>query len=386
MPQRRIRVLIVDDSALARKVLASHLAADPEIEVVDTAVDAYAARDKILELNPDVLTLDIEMPRLDGLSFLKLLMKHRPMPVIVVSSLTRDNSTKVLEAFQAGALEVVPKPGGPSSTASDGHLLAAKIKAAFQAKLRLPSARPEFLARPHTGPPSAPCTSPMSGRSNPSPADSLNAADHSHLQSGPPRQYGNNQVILMGASTGGTEALRDVLTNLSGSLPGICVVQHIPAQFSAAFADRLNSQCALEVREAQQGDKVQPGLVLVAPGGQHLVLRRGRGNLFVELNNGPLVHHQRPSVDILFDSAVRAGAGPHVLAVLLTGMGSDGATGMLKLKDAGATTVAQDEASCVVFGMPREAIRLGGAQHILSLEQMAPFIERYASDVSVQSP
>lgn len=187
----------------------------------------------------------------------------------------------------------------------------------------------------------------------------------------------------MGASTGGTEALKEVLTHLSGNLPGICIVQHIPAHFSRAFAERLNGLCQLEVREAKNGDRVQPGLALVAPGGFHLLLRRTGGIYTVELNEGPMVHHQRPAVDILFDSAVRAGAAPTTLALLLTGMGADGAAGMLKLKEAGAATVAQDEASCVVFGMPREAIRLGAAQKVLPLEQMAGHIERYASDVAV---
>lgn len=187
----------------------------------------------------------------------------------------------------------------------------------------------------------------------------------------------------MGASTGGTEALKDVLTKLSPNLPGICIVQHIPAHFSRAFADRLNNQCALEVREAKNGDVVRPGLALIAPGGFHMVLRKSASGYLVELNEGPMVHHQRPAVDILFDSAVRAGAGPHSLALLLTGMGADGAAGMLSLKNAGATTVAQDEASCVVFGMPREAIRLGAAQKVLPLDQMHMCIERYATDVAL---
>lgn len=186
----------------------------------------------------------------------------------------------------------------------------------------------------------------------------------------------------MGASTGGTEALKLVLTSLSNTLPGICIVQHIPAQFSKAFADRLNQLCALEVREAKHGDKIQPGLALIAPGGFHMVLRRAGATYLVELSEGPPVHHQRPAVDVLFDSAARTGAGPNTLALLLTGMGADGAAGMLKLKETGATTVAQNEESCVVFGMPREAIRLGAAQKVLPLSQMAPFIERYASEVA----
>lgn len=374
MLQRPIRVLIVDDSALVRKVLADSLAHDPEIEVVGTAIDPYVARDKILELNPDVLTLDIEMPRMDGLSFLRLVMKHRPMPVIIISSLTTSGSAKALEALQAGAIDVMAKPSGSYSASSDGAELAAKIKAGFQAKVRARTGHTIFSPPARSRIVSAPASA--------SPLNNPAALRAPSEPQGPLRQFSSKQIILMGASTGGTEALRTVLTNLSGNLPGICVVQHIPAHFSKAFADRLNQLCAFEVREAQHGDRVRPGLALIAPGGYHMVLRRAGASYIVELNDGPQVHHQRPAVDVLFDSAVRAGAGPNALALLLTGMGADGAAGMLKLKEARAFTVAQNEESCVVFGMPREAIRLGAAQKILSLEQMAPFIERYATEVA----
>ena len=374
MPSRPIRVLIIDDSALVRKVLTESLATDPEIEVVGTAIDPYVARDKIRQLNPDVLTLDLEMPRMDGLSFLKLVMKHRPMPVIIISSLKADGSARALEALQAGAVDVVAKPGSAYSAAADGAALAAKIKAAFQARVRSPSGT---TARAREGAASTLTTAPTLCPPN------LETAGEGRQASGPGRHCSSKQIILMGASTGGTEALTVVLTNLSGTLPGICIVQHIPAYFSGAFAERLNHLCPFEVREASHGDKVQPGLALVAPGGRHLVLRRAGATYEVELNDGPQVHHQRPSVDVLFDSAARAGAGPHALALLLTGMGADGAAGMLKLKEAGATTVAQNEESCVVFGMPREAIRLGAAQTILPLEQMATFIQRYAIDVAI---
>jgi len=371
MQKRRIRVLIVDDSALVRKILAESLAADPEIEVVGTAADAYVARDKILQLNPDVLTLDIEMPRMDGLSFLKLVMKHRPMPVIIISSLTTASSAKALEALQAGAVEVLAKPAGTLSAAGDGADLSAKIKAAFQARL-LP--RSGSLTRPaQPEPPRPGLPAPRLSGAVPQPARTI---------TGPPRQYSSKQIILMGASTGGTEALKLLLTNLTDTLPGICIVQHIPAYFSRAFAERLNQHCAMEVREAVHGDRVRPGLALVAPGGQHLVLRGGVQGYVIELSDGPRVHHQRPSVDILFDSAARAGAGPHALALLLTGMGTDGAAGMLKLKESGATTVAQNEESCVVFGMPREAIRLGAAQKVLPLEQMAAFVESHSTEAA----
>lgn len=376
MASRRIRVLIVDDSALVRKALTDGLGADPEIEVVGTAIDPYVARDKILQLNPDVITLDIEMPRMDGLSFLKLIMQHRPMPVIIISSLTTGGSGKALEALQAGAVDIMAKPNGSYSASSDSAALCAKVKAAFAAKIRVRTGNTSGVTRPAPAPPS-PATPPPPSALRPP------AFAPVRPQSGAGRNFSHKQIILMGASTGGTEALKTVLTSLSGNLPGICIVQHIPAHFSRAFAERLNGLCQLKVREAKHGDRVQPGLALIAPGGFHLVLRRTGGVYTVDLNEGPMVHHQRPAVDILFDSAVRAGAAPSALALLLTGMGADGAAGMLKLKEGGATTVAQDEASCVVFGMPREAIRLGAAQKILPLDQMAGCIERYASEVAL---
>ncbi len=381
MPDRRIKVLIVDDSAVVRKVLTDGLAAFPDIEVVGTAIDPYVARDKILSLQPDVLTLDIEMPRMDGLSFLKLLMKHRPMPVIVISSLTSSGSTHALEALQYGAVDVVAKPSGSYSAQADCGELASKIKAAFQARVRRTPASFEPATRPV--PPAATPAPPLSAPGvRPITSPVLGSAALVRNVKRPGRQYSSKQIILMGASTGGTEALKKVLTELSPDLPGICIVQHIPAHFSRAFAERLNGLCPYEVREARQGDRVQPGLALIAPGGFHMVLRRSNNVYMVELNEGPPLHHQRPAVDVLFDSAVKAGAGPHALALVLTGMGADGAAGLLKLKEAGAATVAQDEASCVVFGMPREAIRLGGAQKVLSLDQMSSYIERHSTEAA----
>ncbi len=379
MPDRRIKVLIVDDSAVVRKVLTEGLAGFPEIEVVGTAIDPYVARDKILSLQPDVLTLDIEMPRMDGLSFLKLLMKHRPMPVIVISSLTSSGSTHALEALQYGAVDVVAKPNGSYSAQADCGELAGKIKAAFQARVRRTPAT-TFEPAVKAAPPPVGAPTPHGVR--PAGAPILGSAALARNAKRPTRQYSSKQIILMGASTGGTEALKKVLTELSPDLPGICIVQHIPAHFSRAFAERLNGLCPYEVREARHGDRVQSGLALIAPGGFHMVLRRSNNVYLVELNEGPPIHHQRPAVDVLFDSAVKAGAGPHALALVLTGMGADGAAGLLKLKEAGATTVAQDEASCVVFGMPREAIRLGGAQKVLSLDQMSSFIERHSTEAA----
>jgi len=350
MKTKPIRVLVVDDSALARKIITNSLAAFPEIEIVGTAIDPYGAREKILALNPDVVTLDIEMPRMDGITFLKLIMKHRPMPVIIMSSLTTTGSQKAMEALQAGAIDVMEKPGGTYSAHADGSRLAEKIIAAASARVRpqledsAPFHRPTEL-QPRT--------------------------KTSANQSFSPRK-----IILLGASTGGTEALKHVLLSMHGGLPGICIVQHIPAYFSKAFADRLNQICPMEVREAQDGDNVKPGLALIAPGGFHMVLKWRSDHYQVELNQGPTIHYQRPAVDILFDSAVRAGAGEDAVAAVLTGMGADGAAGLLRLRQAGAQTVAQDEETSVVFGMPREAIRLGAAQQVLPLERIGLYLEK----------
>lgn len=371
----RIRTLIVDDSALVRKVVTDSLARHPEVEVVGTAVDPYAARDKILALDPDVMTLDIEMPRMDGLTFLKLIMKHRPMPVVIMSSLTTLGSSKALEALQAGAVEVVGKPSGAYSAVEASELVA-KIRAAAHSRYRRqPAAGGSTTPVSQTDltPPPARAVAPAVGAVRAKPV------------AGPgSRRYPARPLILLGASTGGTEALKVVLTSLRGDLPGICIVQHIPAYFSAAFADRLNQLCELEVAEARRGEVVRPGRALVAPGGQHLLLRWTGAGYTVDLNTGPPVHHQRPAVDVLFDSAVKAGAAPHVLGMVMTGMGSDGAAGLLRLREAGAQTAAQDEQSCVVFGMPREAIRMGAAQEVLPLERFAARIERYADSVALR--
>jgi two-component system, chemotaxis family, protein-glutamate methylesterase/glutaminase len=354
MAIKRIRTLIVDDSAVVRKLLTERLSQDPEIEVVGSATDPYVARDKIRELNPDVLTLDIEMPRMDGLTFLKILMKHHPLPVIVISSLTKEGSDKSLEALQAGAVDVLPKAGGSYSVCLDTAVLAEMIKAAARARVH-----------PNVLPPAAPVGRTVRVSSS---AGATTVC-----------RYRPRQIILMGASTGGTEALREILTQLPADVPGICIVQHIPPVFSLAFAERLNQLCQFEVHEAKHGDRVQPGLALVAPGGYHMVLKWDGTHHSVELNQGPMVHHQRPAVDVLFSSAARVGSSPHALAVLCTGMGSDGAAGMKELRNAGAETVAQNEETCVVFGMPREAIRNGGAQYILPLQAIAAHINSHAS-------
>ncbi len=354
MNTQPIRVLIVDDSALVRRIVTDSLMPFTDIKVVGTAADPYVARDMILELKPDVITLDIEMPRMDGISFLKLIMQHRPMPVIIMSSLTEAGSGKALEALQAGAVDVLGKPSGTYSAHESGTALAEKIRAAAISRLRRPTAGLATTPKP-----------PGVIREKAKAA----AVDRNG-------RFHPRQLILLGASTGGTEALKEVLTSMSGDLPGICIVQHIPANFSKAFADRLNQLCAMEVREAKHGDVVRPGLALVAPGGFHMLLKWTSTHYVVELNQGPQIHHQRPAVDILFESALRAGAAPHVVAAVLTGMGADGAAGLLKLREAGARTIAQNEESCVVFGMPKEAIRIGAAQHILSLEKIGSRLEQ----------
>ena len=336
-PYKKIRVLVVDDSAVVRRMIADTLAKDPDIEVVGTAADPYIARDKILELNPDVLTLDIEMPRMDGLTFLRILQQHRPMPVVVVSSLTQAGSRIVLEAMELGAVDVLAKPTSAWNLGTLRDQLAVRVKGAAQARLTT-TAKTTITAH------------------GPAPA----AAGSVHFL---PRQ-----LLVMGASTGGTEALKSVLTRLPDGLPGICIVQHIPPVFSKAFADRLNECCAFEVREAVQDDELHPGLALIAPGDYHLTLAWRGAGYRVRLEQGPMQHHVRPAVDVLFNSAVCAGS--QALAVLLTGMGTDGALGMKALKAAGAATLAQNEESCVVYGMPRAAVELGVVDRVLPLDLM----------------
>lgn len=342
---RPIKALIVDDSAIVRKILSEALAGEPDIEVVGTAPDPYVARDKILSLQPDVLTLDIEMPRMDGLTFLRKLMQSRPMPVIVISSLGQASCKAALEALESGAVEVLAKPGGPYSVGELRLVLANKIRAAAAARVRPHTARPPDARR---------APAPVTGLETPV---ASTACD--------PRL-----LVAIGASTGGTEAIADVLVHIPGECPPIVITQHIPANFSRAFAERLNRICQIEVREAVDGDQLRSGLALVAPGDFHMLVRKQAGGYCVSVKDGPRVCYQRPSVDVMFRSAAET-AGAKAVGVLLTGMGSDGAAGMLQMKQAGATTIAQDEASCVVFGMPREAIRLGAVDHVQPLANIA---------------
>lgn len=340
-----IRILVVDDSAVVRKVLSQELSRYPDIEVVGTAIDPYAAREKIMELSPDVLTLDVEMPRMDGLSFLAKLMRHHPLPVVVVSSLTQRDSANALKALELGAVEVVPKPGSQFSIPDVGRDLVRAVRAAARARVRK-----------RTEPrPDAPKALPAAGLST------------------------THKVLAIGASTGGTRAVEQLLTGLPPDSPGTVITQHMPAGFTKTFAERLDRVSALEVREACDGDLLVPGLALVAPGGRHLLVQRSGARYSARIKDGPPVHHQRPSVDVLFGSVAHA-AGGNAVGVILTGMGADGAQGLLEMRDAGAHTLAQDEASCVVFGMPKAAIDLEAAERVVPLDGMAAAVIRALKD------
>jgi Chemotaxis response regulator containing a CheY-like receiver domain and a methylesterase domain len=344
---KKIRVLIVDDSALIRRILSNELAQDGRIEIVGTAADPFFARDKIVKLRPDVLLLDIEMPRMDGITFLEKLMQYYPLPVIIVSSLGEKGSKTALKAIELGALEVVQKPGSSYSIGEMTAQLADKIVAVSQARLFPRSDR---------------------GRKSPSPVSSSAMLNTTH------------KIIAMGASTGGTEALREVLTRLPAVMPPILIVQHMPQNFTRSFAERLDSICALNVKEAEDEEPATPGKVLIAPGNKHMLLRRNGAFYYVKVKDGPRVFHQRPSVEILFES-VAAYAGSNAVGIILTGMGRDGADGLLRMKNAGAFTIAQDEKSCVVFGMPKEAIQAGAVVKIAPLEQIPPIMIKYVESL-----
>ncbi len=340
-PQKVVRVLIVDDSALVRKVLSQHLQEDPGIEVVGTAPDPYVARDKIVELEPDVLTLDVEMPRMDGITFLKKLMALRPMPVIVVSSVTPQGSQNALAALAAGAVEVVAKPDAAYKMGTAVDDLCEKVRMAATA--RVSALKPQLQG------------------------GQIPAADPA------PLRCTTNKIVAIGSSTGGTEALRRVLPELPRNCPGVLVVQHMPASFTTSFAEHLNEECVVDVKEAESGDSVLPGRVLIAPGDQHMTLRRSGARYLVSLNDDPPVSRHRPSADVLFRSVAKA-AGRNAVGVILTGMGSDGAAGLLEMKEAGASTIGQDEASCVVYGMPRRAAELGAVGKSVPLQGIASAI------------
>lgn len=338
-----IRVLVVDDSPVVRKILTEALTQSGDIEVVGTARDPYVARDKVVSLKPDVLTLDIAMPRMDGLSFLTKLMRYHPIPVVIVSSVAPRQSEAALKALLLGAVEVVPKPAGAGSLHKVADHLARAIRAAASARIGRRVAPNIAGARPQLS--------------------TLTAAQKT------------TKIVAVGASTGGTWALETLLTQMPPDAPGIVMVQHMPAPFTGLFARRLNTTCRVEVREAKDCDRVVPGLALLAPGGHHLTVQKAGGGYAVRVKDGPPVHHQRPSVDVLFHSVARA-AGSNAVGVIMTGMGSDGAEGLLAMRQRQAHTIAEHEDSCVVFGMPKEAIRLGAASEVVPLQRIATHVLR----------
>lgn len=338
---RPIRVLIVDDSALVRQVLSQGLAADPAIEVVGTAVDAYEARDKIVTLEPDVLTLDVEMPRMDGVLFLRRLMPQYPLPVVMVSSLTQKGAQITMAALEAGAVDFVAKPSATAGFALTEILgeLRAKIKIAASVDVSSWKNRSMFHR----------------------PSETLRR---------PLSTVASERIIAIGASTGGTEAIRQLLEGFPAAMPGVLIVQHMPGGFTKMFAERLNQLCAMEVKEAEHGDRVRPGLVLVAAGGQHMRLARTHSGFEVHCAAGEKVSGHCPSVDVLMHS-VASVAGPRGIGLLLTGMGADGADGLCALRRVQGRTLAQDAATSVVFGMPKVAFERGGAERLVPLDQMA---------------
>ena len=361
----KIRVLIVDDSAIVRKVLSDVLSSQPDMEVVGTAPDPYVARDKIVSLQPDVLTLDIEMPRMDGLTFLDRLMVFHPMPVIVISSLTQSSTRSALEAVTRGAVDVMAKPGGPYSLGEMREELPRRVRAAAVARVRRSgSAAPlESRVTPSTG-------TARTGR----PSTQAAGVEGIRASTSTPTKgvaWKRDRFVAIGASTGGTQAIEQILRQFPADFPPVVATQHIPIGFSAAFAERLDGCCSICVSEAKDGEILRPGHAYIAPGSRHMqVIKAAAGGYAVRLHDGPKIHYQRPAVDELFCSAAKLAGGPAV-GILLTGMGKDGADGLLALRKAGCHTIAQDEATCVVFGMPREAIELGAAMEVRPLPAIA---------------
>ena len=346
--KKKIKVLIVDDSALVRQTLKEILSSDPHIEVMATAQDPYMAADKIRLEVPDVITLDVEMPRMDGITFLQKIMSQHPIPVVICSSLTESGSETTLRALDYGAVDIIQKPKlGTKQFLEESRVhICDAVKAASMAHVKRVSPRTTKVEPKLT-------------------ADAVIEKPKSKAMI-----QTTEKVVIMGASTGGTEALRLFLQALPPDSPGIAIVQHMPEHFTAAFARRLDSICRISVKEAENSDSVLRGRALIAPGNRHMLLKRSGARYYVEIKDGPLVCRHRPSVDVLFRSAARY-AGKNSVGVIMTGMGDDGAKGMLEMKEAGAFTIAQDEKTCVVFGMPNEAIKLGGVIKTLPLESIA---------------
>lgn len=356
---KEIRVFIVDDSAVVRQVVTEVLNSEPGITVIGSAPDPLFALDKMSRDWPDVIVLDVEMPRMDGITFLRKIMLSRPTPVVICSTLTQQGASTTMQAFEAGAISVVPKPDIGSrrkqmeDAASD---LVHAVRGAYQANIKR-------VKVPALQAPSIPSRK--------------NSADVILPAGGLSMDRTTEKIVAIGTSTGGTQALEEVLSALPRICPGVVIVQHMPEKFTAAFAARLNTVCQIEVREAKTGDRIMPGIALIAPGGKHLVVKRSGAQYNAEVIDGPLVNRHRPSVDVLFRSISKY-AGKNALGIIMTGMGDDGARGIKEMKDAGAMTIAQDERSSVVFGMPKEAIKLGGIDRIISLNEIAPAILEYS--------
>jgi two-component system, chemotaxis family, protein-glutamate methylesterase/glutaminase len=349
--KKTIRVLVVDDSAVVRQTLSSILDSDPDIEVMGTASDPFLAAKKIQTEVPDVITLDVEMPRMDGLTFLKKIMSQHPIPVVIISSLTAKGTETGMRALEFGAVEIITKPQMDTKKFIEESRirLCDAVKAASMAKIRRKTFQTEIVVQPKY---TADAILPKVG---PGGASMLKTTEI---------------VVAVGASTGGTDALRIFLEALPLDTPGIVIVQHMPENFTKSFANRLNEICRITVKEAEDGDSVIRGRALIAPGNHHMLLKRSGARYYVEIKDGPLVNRHRPSVDVLFRSTARY-AGKNAIGIIMTGMGDDGAKGLLEMKEAGARTIAQDEKSCVVFGMPNEAIKLGAADRVLPLDQIA---------------
>ncbi|MEJ6950814.1 protein-glutamate methylesterase/protein-glutamine glutaminase [Natronospora cellulosivora (SeqCode)] len=342
-----IKVLIIDDSAMVRKILKRELEKEKEIEVVGTAPDPYIGRDKIIKLKPDVVLLDIEMPKMDGLTFLEKLMRYYPLPVIIISSLAECGGELALKAIELGAAEVIAKPGSSYTIGEMTVQVCEKIKAVNKMSFK------KYLKEDNL-------------EIKKSEREKSTDTKSSLLKT-------SEKIIAIGASTGGTKALKVLLSSLPAYMPPILLVQHMPEHFTSSFARSLNSICHLNVEEASDGDLLSSGKVLLAPGNKHILLKRSGASFYVEVSDGEMVHHQRPSVDVLFNSVAQY-AGRNAIGVILTGMGKDGASGLLAMKKEGAYTIAQDEASCIVYGMPKEAVSLGAVDEVVPLKKISSLL------------